>query len=437
MYYKNNSCLNTVIELLMISILYWFVFMIYQYDSISAGIIMILFSLYFIINNVFIKNQEINLYYLLIFIWFFTMGLSMLRLLGYQEPWTLKFFIITYLDLILMSMGLNIGKTITITTCNYSINITKIFYIVLFCTFISILMYILSVLSTGIIALLSSSAGAYYNQYTRFVVIQVGMIPVSVLAYYYIVKSNECKVKKIITMLCIFINVFLLPTLSVARGVFVVSVVLLFPIILINIKNKFNFLKILLVVFFIFVFLTASRKYKDDYLEYIFMPQETKIMGVNVKMNAFQTFIYGYITVSHDNFNYNMDRISDYSYGGRILKPLNVLFRLKSIDKLVDNSITTNISFALTTHNMFGVTYYDFGFFSIIVLFLISIVFGMVESYFYKNKSPISSIIYGCCFICIFFSFFTSYLANFLFWMWLGMSFILYVLMYKIKFKFI
>ncbi|WP_027622337.1 O-antigen polymerase [Acetivibrio clariflavus] len=425
---RNINCYNKIFEVCFISFMYLISAIIYYYNNIIAGMLLIFTAVFIFVIN-YKQNKTIADIYLLFWSsWLGTLGLAMLRLLRYQQQWKVEFFLITYIGLMSMIIGTFIGKSFKLRNKIIKNNFKLSYYTVIFGTAIAILMSILSYLRTGIIPILSDKLTAYHDHYTRFYVIQVGMMPLGGIAYYVLRSFNLKRHQKLIMYLAMFIHLFVFPIIYVARGTFVICIFYVLPILYYYTKNKKRFLRIGVVVFLILLLvITSSRNYSNEQVEFFFQPKEVSILNFNFKLSNNLVMVYSYLTISHDNFNYNIDRIDSFSYGGRMLEPFEVILRTDFFNKLrLDNKLE-NISFGLNTHNMMGIIYYDFGILGIIaVLFIYGFIFGIIEKTFRYSINPYISLIYGGVLIVVSLGFFTAWTTQFTLWMWWGLSCILW-----------
>lgn len=430
-----NRFMLKLTELLFVSVIYILAIILYYKWNFIAGILLIICAFFVFVNNARWNKTIIDLSSLFLVSWLSTLGLSMLRLLKYQIPWTIDFFFITYLGIISMVLGLNIGKRIKMKTLVIKRSFRMSYMVVIIATLISIIMFILSYMQTGIIPLFSNKLTAYHDHYTKFYLIQVGMLPSAGLAFW-VAKSFPLKRhQKVLMYFIIIIQLIIFPLLYVNRGVFVIGILFNLPALYYFSKNRKRLIKIGVISFIILILIiTTARNYSDDEVDFFFQPKTVTIKDSDFKLSSNMAMIYGYLTISHDNFNYNQKRIASYSYGSRLLQPFEVIIGTDLLKNLRAKNDLQNVSFGLNTHNLMGIIYYDFGLFGIIsILFIYGMFFGIIERKFRRNMNPFNALVYGGCIIVTAFSFFTAWTTQFTLWMWWGTTFIFWLIHSKIK----
>lgn len=421
---------------------------LYYHQHIQAGFLLIIYGCIRYLIALRWSKDILNVKGLFILIWCCTLGLGMLRLLGYQRVWSHQFIYLTFTGMLLCMLGIDMGNQLRFLHNKKSaifspeeIKLTfnqgkRLYYLVIWATCISIICHIISYLITGIIPLFATSMYAYINVYTKFMVFEVGMLPSAGLAFFCTKKVFLTKLQKIIMYSCICINVLILPILNVNRGVMVAGIMLVAPMVYYFCKNRkrtvlFGTVLCLIAILFI----SGKRNFSEEYLRGIFLVKTNTIAGKEFELSGMQAFIYGYLTVSHDNFDYNMKILENYSYGGRILAPFNKILRVAKLNELVEHSKLKNITPGLNTHNLMSYLYYDFGKAGIYIGMIIwGFLWGCIESFFKRGGSVISAGVFGGVLICVVLGFFSCWMANFQLWMWWGTLLLFWLIVRRKKY---
>lgn len=423
------------------TIIYWISTLIYYFNNYLSALVLLCYGM-FLAYQIMKRRDYLNLVHISLLVNSIILGLQELQLLVYQDKLSTTFFLLNYLGNVMLVVGFILGDNLKINNqildrINSSkIKIDKIYKFVIIATLIAVISFILSTLITGVIAIFSNSITAYQDKYSKFVILEVAMMPAAGLAYYCFTQKELKKRKKVIMILCMIVHVIVLPGLNVSRGVLMTAAVMIFPTIYFYSKNKGLVLKITSVILLIvFVIFTNSRNYTDEYIAYFFGGRDIVIGEKHYKIDGNFAFIYGYLTVSNDNFNYNIEKLNDYSYGAATLRPINVLLKSKKLDNMLEESKLVLIKPGLTTHSMIGYTYYDLGVFGVTFLMMLyGVFYGIISNRFRNTKSPISALMYGSCLINIVLGFFSNWMMNFDWWLWIIMDIIiLFILKVRIN----
>ena len=152
-------------------------------------------------------------------------------------------------------------------------------------------------------------------------------------------------------------------------------------------------------------------------------PQDQKpLLELSPKM----LFLYGYLTVSHDNLNEAVLHLQEHTWGIRQLKPFNVILRNPWIEEKNEEAEYYQVNPYLNTTNLIGDFYYDFGMVGVGVFMLLwAIVFGIIQSVYECGKGPFALLALGNTMTPVALSFFSSWLSGFNFWMFWGVALLL------------
>ena len=139
------------------------------------------------------------------------------------------------------------------------------------------------------------------------------------------------------------------------------------------------------------------------------------------KLTPKLAFLYGYLTVSHDNFNEAVEKLEGYTWGVRQLAPFNVILRQQWITDIIEQGEYYQVNVHLNTTNMMGVFYYDLHELGVVVFMLLwSCLFGLLQAIHLKFKGPFSLLILGYVMSPVALSFFSVWIDSFDLWMLCG-----------------
>lgn len=133
------------------------------------------------------------------------------------------------------------------------------------------------------------------------------------------------------------------------------------------------------------------------------------------------SFLYGYFTVSHDNFNEAVINAKEYTLGIRQLAPFNVILRSGKIDEALGSAEFYMVKPSLNTANLINGAYYDLREFGVIIFVLLwAVILGAIEKIYLKNKGVFALAALGNALTPVVLCFFSSWFANFTLWMLWG-----------------
>lgn len=168
--------------------------------------------------------------------------------------------------------------------------------------------------------------------------------------------------------------------------------------------------------------------------------EETDNKGTGFELSGTAAFIYTYLTVSHDNLNEAVLHDIDRTYGALQFTPFNVILRIPSIQQMIDEAHIYKVRDHLTTINLIGYAYYDFGVVGVVVFMLLwSFAFGVIQACYEKGKGIFSLMALGVAMTPIALCFFDPWMSEFIQWVYWGEVLILFMVSYvsvnKIKSK--
>lgn len=386
-------------------------------------------------------------------VWLCTIGLAQMRLLEYQVSWIYLTWInvctahvlfliandLAYKYFPFLERKFNLNKiNEKHINIKYEAKPERYFWIATVTAAIGIICFIANVLIKGYIPFFASSSNtnAYVNFYTRFHIFVVASMVSGGLSYYCIKKSHLSAIKRLLLVIYIFVLVFVIPILEVQRGTFITAALILTAAVYLMSNRKFwVLLSCIIVILGVYQFGSSLRGYSDTQLNAYFKPKQIVNEASetsNYKLPAKAAFLYSYLTVSQDNFNSAVEKKTINTWGIWQLKPFNVVLRSKWIDdKLAQAEYYTTLHQVapyLTTYNLISMAYYDYGLIGVIILtFLWSFAFGLIEAFYSKYKGTFSCVAYGVCLIPVALCFFDSWMSNFTTWLMWGAVFLMFL----------
>ena len=393
-------------------------------------------------------------------IWLITIGLASFKLTNYQVQWEPKTWYCVALAYAMFILGSSIGiicgtklERFCSRKCKKSFKHFKIefrserlFWICFVVTMVGLLCFFANVAVRGYIPYFSDDDSAYVNFYTKFYLFSVAATMISGLSYYTLMTQKQSIWKRIFLWFSIAYSTFLFPTLVVSRGTFLTSALSLATVIFyIHRKKLWTLVLCAAVIVCFYAIGTDARGYTESQLNAFFEPiQVGEDDGDNTnsetgndgdidgfKLSGSAAFVYSYLTVSHDNFNLAVQKVEDYSYGVRQMEPFNVILRIKPLAKAIEDSEYFLVRPHLTTVNLIGDAYYDFGIVGILVLMLVwSFGFGVVQAYYLSGKGVFSLLALGVVMTPVTLCFFSRWMSLFQTWMHWGLVLLMFLAAY-------
>lgn len=470
---------------------------------IIASVLVLLFGMFFDEVNQFLAGGiivagAVGIYFLAVFktseknylsfsavfnaVWLATIGLSQLRLLGYQKIWNDRTWLNLILAAVIFQISIPLGHLvadkitdkINFKKCfqegkvKFEIKEQRLFWICLIFTGIAVALFIWNILIKGYVPFFSTIFNAYTYFYTKRMIFVTAACATSPVAYWCIKKCNLSVFKKILMYLCIAINTFAIPILQVNRGVFIVaSLMLTAAIFYLNGKKFLVMVVCLLITFGFYEIASTARNYSNEYLNNVFEPVEfnpedndkdpehtdnssedepsdekdegdsnSETPSVSFQLPAKVSFLYGYFTVSHDNFNEAVNNATRYTYGVRQLTPFNVILRSSLIDNALADAEFYLVKHDLNTANLISGVYYDLRELGVVIFVLLwGLALGIIEKIYLKYKGVFALATLGNALTPIILPFFAPWFENFTLWLFWGTIMLIMFFSSKISFN--
>lgn len=394
-------------------------------------------------------------------VWLGTIGLAAFRFAGYQKQWDFETWGVVVLAYTTFEIGANWGiakgrkwhlafkemvKNLRIGHLRLELQGNRLFAICVIVSLLGLICFSVNAAVKGFIPCFSKDVNAYQNFYTRIHVFSTAATTVSGLCYYCIRTQKLKNWQRFVLFLCIFYLVFAFPIMVVSRGVFVVAALsLTVAVFYLHRKKLSTLILCLIVILGVYFFASLLRDYTDDQLTTFFNSTQTTIDPIETdlpddeatvteplvkdsesKLPPKLLFLYGYLTVSHDNLNEAVLHTQKYTWGTRQLKPFNVILRNQWIENRNATAEYYQVNIYLNTVNLVGDFYYDFGIIGVAVLTLLwSFVFGIIQSIYECGKCPFALLALGNTMSAVALSFFASWMSTFNFWLFWGVAFLL------------
>lgn len=407
-------------------------------------------------------------------VWIFTIMLASLQLTDYQEDWQVKTWMCMAGAYAMFQIGANLGmhfgkrqtkkvlhsfSKFRIGRVSFSMHQERLFWVCLGTTLIGLACFIINVMIRGYIPAFSDDPNAYLTFYTRFHVFSVAATAVSGLCYYVIKTQDISTGKKIVMWLCILYTTILFPMLVVSRGTFVTAAIsLTVSVFYLNRKKLWVLVVCVAMILGAYAGVSVLRGYADAQLVEFFEPktismqthtEETEVTeaievteqtveatevteqtteatvdaGTEEPDAVFQlpaklAFAYGYLSVSHDNFNEAVQNSTQYTYGLRQIAPFNVILRSSWIEETIASGEYYLVREHLNTTNLIGDAYYDLHEWGVLLfMFLWSFAFGVIQAFREESQGPISLSVLGNVMTPVALCFFATWMSNFSLWL--------------------
>lgn len=420
-------------------------------------------------------------------VWLATIGLAQLRLLGYQKIWNDRTWLNLILAAVIFQISIPLGHLVADKVTNkinfkkcfeegkikFEIKEQRLFWICLIFTGIATALFVWNILIKGYVPFFSTIFNAYTYFYTKRMIFVTAACATSPVAYWCIKKCDLSVLGKILMYLCIAINTFIIPILQVNRGVFIVASLMLTAAIFYLNGKKFLVMAVcLLITFGFYELASTARNYSNEYLNNIFEPVEfnpednndeipglgiggnhhtsssdgetdendansnTETPSVSFQLPAKVSFLYGYFTVSHDNYNEAVTNATRYTYGVRQLTPFNVILRSSLIDNALADAEFYLVKHDLNTANLISGVYYDLRELGVVIFVLLwGLALGIIEKIYLKYKGVFALATLGNALTPIVLPFFAPWFENFTLWLFWGTIMLIMFFSSKISFN--
>lgn len=400
-------------------------------------------------------------------VWMLTIGLAQLKLLQYQVDWSsLTWFTLAAAHVVFLlanqlssvfydPMQKKLGGFLAkhrFGQHKFIVKNERLFWISVIASTVGLLSFAINVLIKGYIPFfaIGSSSSAYYDFYTRFQIFYVASLASVGLSYYCIKTLALSKTKRLLLWTNIILLNFVLPILLVQRGTFLNSMLIFTAVVYLLGNRKLKHLLICLVLLVSIYFLGSYlRGFSNTQLAFLFQPkeitackdpkstecidpEEIPLEGKDYIIPPSAAFLYSYLTVSHDNFNSVVVNMKENTYGLWQVRPFNVVLRNSKLDHLIeqaeDDSVKLQVLPHLNSFNLITTAYLDFGLLGVLFfMFLWSFAFGVIENFRRRTGGIFSMISYGICLIPIALGFFLPWMSDFVPWLYLGTTFLMYL----------
>lgn len=462
---------SLILECVAVSIIYLAAYFIFPVDRVVSGIFLassgVLLYVYFALVN---QGNFLNFNAVFSAVWMTTIGLAQFQLLKYQVNWAG----FTWLNLAVAHVVFIAANRVSAIAypvlrefvkakatrvfkkpLRIEVKKDRLFAIAMVVTLIGLASFAINVMIKGYVPFfaIGSSSSAYYDFYTRFQIFIVASLSSVGLSYYCIKNLELSKWKKRLLWTNILLLNFVLPILLVQRGTFLNSMLVFTAAV--YLQDRFSLRKlivcmtILVVTYFLGSYL---RGFSTTQLAFLFQPKEIDrceavdgeipaecvdpedipIESKDYVISPTVSFLYSYLTVSHDNFNSIVIHKDHDTYGIWQIKPFNVVLRNAylegKIEEVEKESVKHQVLPHLNSFNLISYAYYDFGLLGVILLMAIwSFSFGLIEHFHWEHRGIFSRISYGICLIPIALGFFLPWMSDFVPWLYWGTTLLMYI----------
>ena len=264
--------------------------------------------------------------------------------------------------------------------------------------------------------------GSYYYRATGLHYFTVSCILIPAITVLYVKVSESVRNKRLLFLVPANVLAVLLPLLYVSRFqlVFVVGFAVV-TFIMVNKKIRLKTMGILLGLLVpVYILTVVHHSYDVSYLSQVF---EMKYSQTPLIISQ----PYMYVANNFENFNHMVVRLTEHTWGLRMLYPFFALTGLKRLFPQLAASEVFLIKPELTTLTMFYDAYYDFGVFGIFFFaFAIGMAAKVLMSAIKKNCNPVVYLFYGQMAIYLGLAFFTTWFSNPTTWFWLILTGMMY-----------
>ena len=400
-------------------------------------------------------------------IWFFTIGLSVLRLHNLQVEWKITTWICLIIAFISFVFGYVVKNNIVkdkllLFEDKYNKKIDFLFLKILFG--VSVFSLVITIYVLKYVPIFSNDMSAYHNYGVfglRYLVqLSVLILPMSFILYNkYKKELNRKEITFLIIMNIIAVSI---PFIIVARGVVLTILTLsLFVLGKIYKKKEFYIIPVILVIALgSWKIIGSFRNQSDAYLKEVLKIETTPTADINKKnskevlkedtqsesvkgYSKISTNIkfmrtYMYLAMNYDNFDLNVKENKERYYGLSSLLPITfALTKLSIIDKniFLNLEITPKIiTYYFNTNPIVYTPYIDFGIIGVaLYMFIIGFLCCFLEN---LNSSTTNILLQALFKFGLTFSFFCSYFAQPIFWVYIVVITIGYLVFFKVSERF-
>lgn len=397
--------LNSVLSIITFFVMNIAILVYYGSSNSIAAILFILLSIFLPVMYCRIYGTYLNSKSIFSLVFFFTVGLSMLRLHHYQVEWKYMTFVILEFSYFSFLLGYDIGKK-RIEKQKVNIDYRKIKLVMNTIFYLSVIALIVETMIRGYLPLFSSNMASYQ----KFSVTGIHYFTVSCVVYlpfsYYVLKNYEIDNKEKIKLIIKSLLTIAIPILIVSRQLLIMEIILTFFIAL-KFANKKSLLVIIIFLIlgiFSWVLIGNFRNQDENYLKSALKIQD------DAPLSTANMRLYMYLSFNYDNFNANVDNVERLTYGYESLFPIFALTGTKFLlnDYLDVDHIRVINSF--TTYPIQMCAYSDFGLLGVIVyMFFIGLFCKKIEL---KSDNIFNLIYKSITWYSLAFSFFTSFFSN-------------------------
>lgn len=411
---KNN--INYPMMNIILGTIVFIISMIFYYNglnNVSAGLMMFAGILLFFINKR-SAGYYTNMLGIFSVVWFFSIGLSTLRLHQSQVEWKINTWFCLVVTYISFNIGYNIRK-IKKENLNkvkgkpISKKANLIFITLLF--ILSFGTFILEACIEGYVPMFSNDMSAYQEfgvgKLHFFTVSCTFVLPLSCI-YYKFYKQKISK-KELIYLILINILSFSVPFLIVSRF-FIVMTVILAGFAIMEMNKKKEIIIIVLILIFGLTGWNVISQYRNQ--DDTYLKQALKIQD-NTPLSVSNMQIYMYVAMNYDNFNCNVNEVNNYSFGGNSVLPLIELLGLDNVISKI-TKISDSAQRIIPVYNTYPIiteAYFDLGVVGIVIyMILVGYIAAILEDS--NNEDMINILLKTLIKYALVFSFFVSYFSN-------------------------
>jgi len=392
-----------------------------------SGALLIIEAVYLYIHLVRQAGSLIELRAWFTLAWVGGQGIACLKLSRLQTDWhymTWIAFCLIYLGFgIGYEWGQQYGKVEEVELKKDDVLSGRLFLCIVMLAVVSVLCFLFeATVGDDIPLFVGETHGSYYYRATGLHYFTVSCILIPAITVLYVKVSESVRNKRLLFLVPANVLAVLLPLLYVSRFqlVFVVGFAVV-TFIMVNKKIRLKTMGILLGLLVpVYILTVVHHSYDVSYLSQVF---EMKYSQTPLIISQ----PYMYVANNFENFNHMVVRLTEHTWGLRMLYPFFALTGLKRLFPQLAASEVFLIKPELTTLTMFYDAYYDFGVFGIFFFaFAIGMAAKVLMSAIKKNCNPVVYLFYGQMAIYLGLAFFTTWFSNPTTWFWLILTGMMY-----------